>query len=224
MAVVGELADRVDLLVVGGGPGGYAAAIRAAQLGRDVTLVERAGRGGLGGVCLQVGCIPSKALIEVASAMHRVRDLHAAGVDIDGAAVSLGRFQAWRIELCARLARGVGELLDRGGTRILHGEARFNRPDRVAVRTSEDQVVFLEFEHAIVATGSRAIELPDLPFREERVIDSTGALALTEVPASVAVVGAGYIGLELGTAFAKLGPALPWSRRSTASCRALSSP
>jgi dihydrolipoamide dehydrogenase len=203
--VVGEFADAVDLLVIGGGPGGYAAAIRGAQLGRQVTLVERAGAAGLGGVCLQVGCIPSKALIELAEAAQRTRDLHAVGLSVDGMAVSLERFQAWRGELCAGLARGVGRLLEAGDVRVVHGEARFNRADRVAVRTPEDRVVFFEFEHAIVATGSRPAVLPGLPFDGERVIDSTGALALTAVPDSVAVVGAGYIGLELGTALAKLG-------------------
>jgi len=203
--VVGEFADAVDLLVVGGGPGGYAAAIRAAQLGRAVTLVERGGAGGLGGVCLQVGCIPSKALIELAEAAQRTRDLHAAGLDADGVAVSLERFQAWRGELCAGLARGVGELLEAGAVKVVHGEARFNRADRVAVRTPDDRVAFFEFEHAIVATGSRPIALPGLPFDGERVLDSTAALALTAVPESVVVVGAGYIGLELGTALAKLG-------------------
>jgi dihydrolipoyl dehydrogenase len=200
--VVGELAEAVDLLVVGGGPGGYAAAIRAAQLGREVTLVER---GLVGGVCLHVGCIPSKALIELAAAAHRTRELGAAGLQADGVSVSLDRFQAWRAELCASLARGVEELLAKGRVRIVEGHARFNRPDRVAVQTPDDRALFFEFEHAIVATGSRPIELPDLPFDGERVLDSTGALALTEVPASVAVIGAGYIGLELGTAFAKLG-------------------
>jgi dihydrolipoamide dehydrogenase len=203
--VVGEFADFTDLLVLGGGPGGYAAAIRAAQLGRQVTLVERAGPAGLGGVCLQVGCIPSKALIELADAAHRTSELRQAGLTIDGAAVSLERFQTWRGELCAGLARGVGELLAHGDVRVVPGEARFNRPDRVAVRTPDDRVVFFEFEHAIVATGSRPIELPNLPFDGERVVDSTGALALSAVPASVVVVGAGYIGLELGTALAKLG-------------------
>jgi dihydrolipoamide dehydrogenase len=170
-----------------------------------VVLVDRGGPAGLGGACLHVGCIPSKALIELATAVRRTRELEPAGLTIDGLEISLERFQAWRGELCAGLARGVGELLAAGGTRVVHGDARFNRPDRVVVRTPEDRVVFLEFEHAIVATGSRPIELPGLPFDGQRVLDSTGALALTAVPESVAVVGAGYIGLELGTALAKLG-------------------
>ena len=203
--VVGEIAESVDLLILGGGPGGYVAAIRAAQLGRQVVLVDRGGPAALGGVCLQVGCIPSKALIELATAVQRTRDLEPAGLAVGGLEVSLERFQAWRAELCAGLARGVGELLAAGGTRVVHGDARFNRPGRVAVRTPEDRVLFFEYEHAIVATGSRPIELPGLPFDGERVLDSTGALALTAVPESVAVVGAGYIGLELGTALAKLG-------------------
>jgi dihydrolipoamide dehydrogenase len=205
MSVVGEFADRVDLLVIGGGPGGYVAAIRAAQIGRTVTLVDRGGPAALGGVCLQVGCIPSKALIELANTADRAREWHEAGLEATAAGVSLERFQAWRTELCAGLAGGVGRRLEQGGTRVIHGQARFNRPDRVAVRTPDDRVVFLEFEHAIVATGSRPLELPGLPFDGASVIDSTGALALSEVPGSVAVVGGGYIGLELGTALAKLG-------------------
>jgi dihydrolipoamide dehydrogenase len=205
MAVVGEFADQVDLLVIGGGPGGYVAALRAAQLGREVTLVERAGPGGLGGVCLQVGCIPSKALIELADGAHRARAPAPAGLAVRGVEVSLERFQAWRAQLCGRLTRGVAGLLAAAGVRVVHGEARFNRPDRVAVRTPQDAATFFEFRHAIVATGSRPIELPGLPLDGHRVLDSTDALALTELPASLAVVGGGYIGLELGTAFAKLG-------------------
>jgi dihydrolipoamide dehydrogenase len=203
--VVGELAESADLLVIGGGPGGYTAALRAAELGREVTLVERSGPAGLGGACLHVGCIPSKALIELAGARQRTQELAVAGLRTENVTVSLEDFQAWRAELCTRLAGGIGQRLDDGRVRIVHGEARFNRPDRVAVRTPEDQVLFLEFEHAVIATGSRPSELPGLPLDGERVRDSTGALALTEVPSSVAVVGAGYIGLELGTALAKLG-------------------
>jgi dihydrolipoamide dehydrogenase len=203
--VVGELAESADLLVIGGGPGGYAAAIRAAQLGREVTLVERDGAAGLGGVCLHIGCIPSKALIEVAGAAHRTTELEVAGLHAHGVQVSLGRFQQWRSELCARLARGIGDLLAKGSVRVVHGEARFNRPDRVVVRTPEDRALFFEFRHAIIATGSRPTSLPNLPFDGERVVDSTGALALTQAPDTVAVIGAGYIGLELGTALAKLG-------------------
>ncbi len=203
--IVGELAESVDLLIIGGGPGGYVAAIRAAQLGRAVTLVERTGPSGLGGVCLQVGCIPSKALIELANAVAQTRDRERMGLSVGEVGVSLERFQSWRQEICGGLARGVSRLLTAAGVTVVPGHARFNRLDRVAVHTPEDTAIFFEFEQAIVATGSRSLELPGLPFDDRRVLDSTGALALTAVPDSAVVVGAGYIGLELATALAKLG-------------------
>lgn len=203
--VVGELGEPTDLLVVGGGPGGYVAALRAAQLGREVMLVERGGEARLGGDCLHVGCIPSKALIELADAGHRVGTLAPAGLRVDAVSYDLLRFQAWRAETVARLARGVSGLLSGRGVRVMEGELSFARPDRAAVRAPDGSVSFLEFEDAILATGSRPSILPALPIDGERVLDSTGALALDAVPASVAVVGAGYIGLELGTALAKLG-------------------
>lgn len=203
--VVGELAESADLLIVGGGPGGYVAAIRAAQLGRRVTLVERAGPGGLGGVCLQSGCIPSKALIELADAVDQTRELERMGLSVAGVEVSLERFQAWREELCRGLARGIAALLKGAGITVVHGTARFNRPDRVAVRTPEDKAIFFEFEQAIIATGARGFELPELAGGGERVLDCTTALALSALPTSVAIIGAGYIGVELATALAKLG-------------------
>lgn len=203
--VVGELGEPTDLLVVGGGPGGYVAALRAAELGREVTLVERGGEARLGGDCLHVGCIPSKALIELADAGHRVGMLAPAGLRVDGLAYDLERFQEWKGETIARLARGVAGLLSARGVRVLEGELSFARPDRAAVRGKDGSVSFLEFTDAIVATGSRPTVLPALPPDGDRVLDSTGALDLDAVPASVAIVGAGYIGLELGTALAKLG-------------------
>ena len=204
--VVGELAEPVDLLVVGGGPGGYVAALRAAQLGREVVLVERAGgSAGLGGSCLHVGCIPSKALIELADSAHHARAMVVAGLAVEGLQVDLARFQAFKGDIVGSLAAGIAGLCARQGIRVVAGELRFNRPDRAAVRTPDGQVRFFEFRQAIVATGSRPAVLPALPVDGERVLDSTGALALDAVPRSVAVVGAGYIGLELGTALAKLG-------------------
>jgi dihydrolipoyl dehydrogenase len=206
--VVGELAEAVELLVVGGGPGGYAAAIRAGQLGRQVTLIERGGSAGLGGACLQVGCIPSKALIELAQAAANAREFERMGLRAEGISVSLEQFQGWRQRVCRGLARGVAELLQAAGVNVVHGEARFNRPDRVAVRTPADAAIFFEFEQAIIATGGRSRELPGLPFDGRRVLDPTAALALTEVPEQVVVVGAGYIGVELATALRKLGAAV----------------
>jgi dihydrolipoamide dehydrogenase len=203
--VVGELAEPADLVVVGGGPGGYTAALLAAEAGREVILVERGGPPALGGACLHVGCIPSKALIELATALDRARGLAGAGLVLGGAHADLVRFQAFKRQTTERLAGDIARRLDRAGVEVVHGEARFSRADRIAVHTPEDRVRYLEFTHAVLATGSRPAELPGLPFDGERILSSTDALALEHVPDELTVVGAGYIGVELGTAFAKLG-------------------
>ncbi|MBV8954579.1 MAG: dihydrolipoyl dehydrogenase [Solirubrobacterales bacterium] len=204
--VVGEIAESIDLLVVGAGPGGYVAALRAAELGRQVVVVDRGGpEGGLGGACLHVGCIPSKALIELAHTRAQVERLGAAGLEVESVAIDMRRFQIWKQEIVDRLAAGIGTLFKQASIRHIVGELRFNRPDRAAVLLPDGNVMFLEFEQAIIATGSRSVELAELPFDGDRVLSSTGALALAELPRSVAVVGAGYIGLELGMALAQLG-------------------
>ena len=203
--VVGEIAEGVDLLVVGGGPGGYAAAIHGAQLGREVVLVERDGERGLGGTCVRVGCIPSKALIELAESCHRSRSWAARGLEADNVRVDLQRFQPWKDELVAGLTRGVDRLLRHHRVRVVRGVATFNKPNRAAVDTEDGKVTFFEFRSAIVATGSMPIELRELPRDGELVLDSSDALSLTEVPRRLVVVGAGYIGVEIGTAFAKMG-------------------
>ena len=203
--VVGEMAEGVDLLIAGGGPGGYAAALRAAQLGREVVIVDRLGRGGLGGVCLHSGCIPSKALIELAEVVHRPRAMEIAGVSPGGVGADLARFQPWKNGVVEDLRAGIETLLSRQKVRVLAGELAFSKPNRAAVATPDGNVTFLEFSSAIIATGSRPSGLGALPFDGERVLDSAQALSLAAVPASLAMIGAGYIGLELGTAFAKLG-------------------
>jgi dihydrolipoamide dehydrogenase len=204
--VVGEIAEPVDLLVVGGGPGGYVAALRAAELGREVVVVERGGTdGGLGGSCLHVACIPSKALIELANVRHRIDAFAPAGLRAADVEIDLTAFQEWRRSIVGRLERGIEGLFDRAGVRLIEGDARFANRDRAAVRLPDGQARFLEFRQAIVATGSRPAAHPELPVDGERVLTSTEALALESLPASVAVVGADYVGLELATAFAKLG-------------------
>ena len=203
--VVGEMAEGVDFLVVGGGPGGYAAALRAAQLGRDVVLVERDGAAGLGGTCVRVGCIPSKALIELAEARHRARSFEVAGLHAGSLDVDLARFQIWKGGIVEGLSHGVETLLRHERVRVVSGTATFNKPNRVAVALPDGNVTFFEFHSAVVATGSVPVELVVLPRDGVRVLNSSDVLALTEVPASVVVVGAGYIGVELGTALAKLG-------------------
>lgn len=202
--VVGEIAESVDLLVVGAGPGGYVAAIRAAQLGRSVVLVDSKGEAGVGGVCLNVGCIPSKALIEMADAAHRASSLSQAGLTAI-LSIDLGQWQKHRTALIGDLADGIRTLLRSAGVTLVAGELHFTRPSQAIVETPQGQALFFEFKDVVIATGSRPTPLSTLPRDGERVLDSTDALALTEVPKSLVVVGGGYIGLELGTAFAKLG-------------------
>jgi dihydrolipoamide dehydrogenase len=200
--VVGEVATGTDVLVIGGGPGGYAAALRAAALGRSVTLVER---DRLGGTCLNVGCIPSKALIEAAHLADAPRTAAGRGVTLT-ATVDMPGVQRWIDEVVRHLTDGVDGVLRAAGVTVVHGTARFGAARRVAVwgdAAADGQ--FFEFGSAIVATGSRPLGLGALPVDGERVLDSTGALALDAVPEHLTVVGGGYIGVELGTAWAKLG-------------------
>ncbi|MFJ8819576.1 dihydrolipoyl dehydrogenase family protein [Amycolatopsis thermoflava] len=204
--VVGQIAESVDLLVVGGGPGGYTAALDAAARGRSVTLVDADGERGIGGVCLRVGCIPSKALIEVAELYHRTATMEVAGLPAASGEVDMKAFQRWKASVVDRLAGGVAGLLSKAGVRIVEGRFRFLGPGRGMVDAGGARPpVFLEFADVVLATGSTPVDLPVLPRDGVHVLDSTDALALDRVPETVLVVGGGYIGVELGTALAKLG-------------------
>lgn len=204
--VVGEVAGRADVVVIGAGPGGYVAALRCADLldvnnsGSRVVLIER---NEIGGVCLNVGCIPSKILIHAADLASSGRASSTFGVDI-AASIDLEQFHEHRKSTIAELTDGVTTLLDGAGVERWVGSARFSKPDRLAV-VSGDEVRHLEFAHCIVATGSRPATLASLPVDGDRVVDSTGALAFSSVPDELVVVGGGYIGVELGTAWAKMG-------------------
>lgn len=204
--VVGEIPEGVDLLVVGAGPGGYTAALRGARLGREVTLVDHHGVSGVGGVCLRTGCIPSKALIEVADTAHRARSSPRAGLRAEDLTVDLGAFQRFKNEVVRQLGDAVRQQLDAAGVRVLPGRVCFTRPGQAAIEQGEGGPSrFVEFRDVILATGSRAVELKELPHDGERVLDSTDALALQALPTHLAVIGAGPTGIELGTALAKLG-------------------
>lgn len=205
--VVGEMPEGVDLLVIGGGPGGYFAALAAAQRGRKVVLVDALGDDGLGGACVRVGCIPSKALIEIAAHTDRAAAWAERGVPVvsDGQ-VDLARFQSWKNDVVDGLSSGVRSLLAREGVDVRRGWFRFTRPDQGALVTDPERPpTHLRFASCVIATGSRPVELGPLPFDGIRVVSSTEVLALAELPAAVAIIGGGYIGLELGTALAKLG-------------------
>jgi dihydrolipoamide dehydrogenase len=206
--VVGEIPEAVDFLVVGAGPGGYAAALHAAYLGRQVTLVDRRGDAGLGGVCLHSGCLPGQALRELADRVDGVRTFAQAGLRVPELDVDLAAFQEWKGGIVERLRKGVGDLLAAAGVRVVAGTCRFTRPSQAVVQTPDDRAVFLEFTDALLATGSRSTVPPELALDGESVIDGASALNLDRVPGSLLVVGAGPVGVELGTAFAKLGSAV----------------
>jgi dihydrolipoamide dehydrogenase len=195
------------LLVIGAGPGGYVAAIRAGQLGIDTVIVESAKEGG---TCLNVGCIPSKALIHAADEFARARRIADGtshlGISAGAPTLDLAATHRWMNGIVGRLTNGVAGLLKRAGVKTVHGWARFLDGKTVEVETEFGRQV-IRAEAVVIATGSEPVALGHLPFGGT-VISSTEALALTEVPRRLAVVGAGYIGLELGIAFAKLGSAV----------------
>lgn len=194
---------RCKLVVIGGGPGGYVCASRAARLGVDTILVEG---NRVGGTCLNVGCIPSKALIHTAQSYHHAVQQAAGaahGVHVSEPRLDWEEASEWRNGVVSRLCTGVTGLLERSGVKSLSGWAAFRDGKTIEVR-GETGSTLIRAENVVIATGSRPVDLPGIPFGG-RVLDSTSALTLKHVPESLAVVGAGYIGLELGTAFAKLG-------------------
>jgi dihydrolipoamide dehydrogenase len=191
------------VLIVGGGPAGYVAAIRAGQLGLDVVLVER---DGLGGTCLNVGCIPSKALIHAADAYgHAMEQATSApfGLRVERPSLDFGRTIEWKDGIVGRLKGGVAALLKRHRVKVVHGHGVMLDGKTCRIETDTGPQV-IHAEHVVLATGSEPTALPALPFGG-RVISSTEALSLPAIPERLAVIGAGYIGLELGTAFAKFG-------------------
>jgi dihydrolipoamide dehydrogenase len=192
---------RADVAVLGAGPGGYSAAFRAADLGLEVVLVERYPE--LGGVCLNVGCIPSKALLHVAEVMTDARDLADHGVTFGEPTLDLARLRAFKDSVVKRLTDGLAGLAQRRGVTVVTGSGHFAGPHRLDVETA-DGLLALDFAHAIVAAGSRAAELPGLP-ADPRIMDSTGALTLDDVPSRLLVIGGGIIGLELASVYDALG-------------------
>ncbi|EZX26361.1 dihydrolipoyl dehydrogenase [Staphylococcus aureus C0673] len=198
--VVGDFPIETDTIVIGAGPGGYVAAIRAAQLGQKVTIVEK---GELGGVCLNVGCIPSKALLSASHRFHNAQHSEDMGVVAEKVALNFEKVQEFKNGVVKKLTGGVAGLMKGNKIDVVSGEAYFVDENNLKVMTEKASQTYT-FKNAIIATGSRPIEIPNFKFGK-RVIDSTGALSLQEVPKKLVVVGGGYIGSELGTAYANFG-------------------
>jgi dihydrolipoamide dehydrogenase len=190
-----------SLVVIGAGPGGYTAAFRAADLGMDVTLVER--YPSLGGVCLNVGCIPSKALLHAARVIEEASEMGAHGIEFGPPRIDTDRLRGWKEGIVSRLTGGLSGLAKKRKVRVLTGTARFTSPHELQV-TGADGVQRVAFEHCIIAAGSQPVSLPGVP-DDPRVIDSTGALELEDLPERMLVIGGGIIGLEMATVYDALG-------------------
>jgi dihydrolipoamide dehydrogenase len=199
--VVGDIETGTELLVIGGGPGGYAAAIRAAQKGLDVTLVEKED---IGGTCLNRGCIPAKALIHAAGFQKDMESWDEIGIHNEGLDVEFSEVQEWKNDIVEKLNTGVKNKLKAVGVEVMKGEAHFLDDSTVRVE-EEHRTDKLNFEKCVVATGSKPVEVPGLEFEKEGVISSREMLNLEEVPDELVVVGGGYIGMEAVTKFCKFG-------------------
>jgi len=187
--------------VIGAGPAGYVCAIRLAQLGQDVTVIEK---DALGGTCLNVGCIPSKALIAAGSLLDKIGHASALGITADNLALDVNKLVEWKAGIVGRLTGGIGVLLKNHKVPVVYGAATIKGPGTVEV-TGENGARTLQVDDIVIATGSVPIEIPGFDFDEDAVWSSTGALAPTSVPAHLVVIGGGYIGLELGIMYHKLG-------------------
>ncbi len=195
--------QQTQLVILGAGPGGYAAAFKAAELGLSVTLIDP--EAAPGGVCLHRGCIPSKALLHVAKLVTEAEESKAIGVTFNKPKIAIDQVRNWKNDVIEKLTGGLAMKSEKLKITYLRGLARFSDNHSLSVQTNEGKELQLGFEQAILATGSRPILLPGIETTSERIIDSTGALELAEVPNRLLVVGGGYIGLELGSAYAAMG-------------------
>lgn len=191
-----------DLMVLGAGPGGYSAAFRAADLGLRVALVEREPT--LGGVCLNVGCIPSKALLHVAAVIEEASHLSQAGVTFAAPVIDLDRLRQHRMDVVGRLTGGLAGMAKQRKVDVIRGNGKFVDDHHIDVQSGDNSIQRVAFAHAIIAAGSEPVNLPFIP-KDPRIVDSTGALALPFLPKRMLVIGGGIIGLEMATVYATLG-------------------
>lgn len=195
--------NKTQLAVIGGGPGGYAAAFLAADLGMQVTLIDL--EKNPGGVCLYRGCIPSKALLHVAKLINETEESVKWGIEFQRPKIDLDKLRSWKESVVNKMTGGLGILSKQRKINYIQGRATFLNPTAVRIERMEGGQEELTFEHAIICTGSLPTQIPSLSLNSPRVIDSTGALALKDIPKNMLVVGGGYIGLELGSVYASLG-------------------
>ena len=193
---------KTEIVVVGAGPGGYAAAFYAADLGKKVILVEQDKR--LGGVCLIRGCIPSKALLHATELMAEAKEAAHHGISFESPKIELTKLRAWKDSIITKLSQGVAGLAQRRGVQVMHGRGYFEDSNTLRVETAEGQT-FVKYDKAIVAVGSKPAMPKAFDLGNPRIMTSTEALDVEEIPESLLVIGGGYIGMELGTVYARLG-------------------
>lgn len=195
---------KVDNVIIGAGPGGYVCAIKLAQLGKEVLVIEKEK---LGGVCLNVGCIPSKALINASYMVDKINIAKDMGfeVSLGEKIIDLDKLQIWKNKIVKKLVDGIGMLFKANKVQSMYGTAFFVDKDHVEVTDSTGNKTLVEFNNAVIATGSTPIEINGFKFDEQKILSSTGALALNKIPKHLVVIGGGYIGMEIGTYFSKIG-------------------
>ena len=199
------MAAQYDLIVIGSGPGGYVAAIKLAQLGKQVLVIEKEN---LGGTCLNIGCIPSKALINASNMIDKIKLAQEIGfsVSIEGS-VDMNKLQDWKDKVVKKLTGGIAQLFKANKVQYMQGTAFLKDSHTLELTNLEGKQV-IEFDNVIIATGSKSIEIPNFKFDEKKILSSTGALSLREIPKHLVVIGGGYIGMEIGTYFSKIGSKL----------------
>ena len=192
-----------QVVVLGSGPGGYAAAFRAADLGKKVVLIER--NATLGGVCLNVGCIPSKALLHAAKVISESKEMSELGLKFSSLEIDTHALRGWKNKVVGQLTNGLNNLAKKRDVKIVTGEAEFISATQLSVKTPEGSTYKINYEYAVIAAGSEAIKIPSFPHEDSRMLTSTEALEIDEIPTRLLVVGGGIIGLELATVYHELG-------------------
>ncbi|MEO8211181.1 MAG: FAD-dependent oxidoreductase, partial [bacterium] len=195
--------DKKQLVIIGAGPGGYAAAFLASDLGIKTTLIDN--EKNPGGVCLYRGCIPSKALLHVAKVISESAEAKNFGVEYSKPEIDLKKMKSWKDEVVSKLTSGLGQLSKQRKIDYIQGSAKFVNSNSIEVSKENNEKEILNFENAIIASGSVPSKIPALSIDSSRILDSTSALNIEDIPKSMLVIGGGYIGLELGTVYATLG-------------------
>ncbi len=197
------MSEKFQAIVIGGGPGGYVCAIRLAQLGLKTACIES--RGSLGGTCLNIGCIPSKSLLNLSEEFHKVQNLSNKGIEIGEVKLNLSKMMKSKDKAVTILTKGVEFLLKKNNVTYFKGKGSFKTKNNILIKDDKNQEILIEGEKIVIATGSIPVSLPGIDFDEKIIISSTGALKLDRVPKKMIVVGGGYIGLEMGSVWSRLG-------------------